>query len=124
MDLTNFTRSYMDTSGSNYHKFDCFMMRDDTSSPVVDNLILNEFKIETLPITFNITTIHPLSSDQVQLIWDSVAGQNYQIQSKDDLGAASWTSNATVSATGTSATWTNNGLSSITRRYYRVVNTP
>ena len=50
--LTNFSRSYSDTSGSNYHKFDCFMIRGDSGSPVVDGLILNEFKIEVLPHHF------------------------------------------------------------------------
>ena len=124
VDLTNFTRSYVDISGSTYSKFDCFMIRGDSVSPVVDNLILHEFKIETLPIEFHVTTVHRIDEDNIRLIWESVAGQNYQIESKDDLGASSWTALDTVTATSASTTWTNTGASSSTSRYYRVINTP
>jgi hypothetical protein len=122
--LTNFSRAYVDPSGSNYFKFDCLMIRGDSGSPVVDNLILNEFKVEVLPITFDFTLQERINEDQFRLRWTSISGFNYQIQSKDDLNSASWTSNATVTATGSSTTWTNAGTTGVNQRFYRIVNTP
>jgi hypothetical protein len=124
---TNFSRSYTDTSGTNgnWHAFDHFQFRVDSSVPVTDRLILKEFKVETSPLPpFNITTAHPIDANNFRLIWDSLTGQKYRVESKDDLNAASWTSNVTITATGTSTTWTNTGLSAISDRFYRVVNTP
>ena len=92
------------------------MIRGDSGSPVVNNLILNEFKIEVLPITFNITTAHSIDANNFRLIWDSVSGQNYRVDRKDDLSAASWTPIETVTATGTTTTWTNTGISAVNSR--------
>jgi hypothetical protein len=123
--MTNFSRAYLDNSGSNYHKFDTFMIRVDGSSLVADRLVLKEFKVETLLMPpFNITTAHAIDANNFRLIWESLAGQNYRIDSKDTLAAATWTSNATVTAAGTTTTWTNAGTSTASQRFYRVVNTP
>jgi hypothetical protein len=122
---TNFSRAYMDTSGSNYFQFDAFLMRVDSSSLVADQLILKEFKIETTQLPpFSITSASFIDPNGFKLVWTSLSGQKYRIDSKSDLGAASWTSNDTVVATGNTTSWTNSGVGSISQQFYRVVNTP
>ena len=122
---TNFSRAYMDTSGSNYFQFDAFLMRVDSSSLVADQLILKEFKVETTQLPpFSITSASFIDPNDFKLVWTSLSGQKYRIDSKSDLGAASWTSNDTVVATGNTTSWTNSGVGSISQQFYRVVNTP
>jgi hypothetical protein len=76
------------------------------------------------PPPFRITAARSLSGTQFTLTWDSVANQNYQIQSKDALGPGPWTTNATLTAGGISASYTNSGLTGVAHRFYRVVATP
>jgi hypothetical protein len=64
-----------------------------------------------------------LGPDQFRLTWNSVAGRNYQVQSKDSVSASTWITNASVTATGFSTSFTNAGMSSVGQRFYRVVNT-
>lgn len=126
---TNFTRTTIDTSGSNYSKFDCFMIRVDTSALASDLFIVKEFRIVKISpasavVQFPITSAMIPGANQFALTWQSVSGQNYQVQSSDSLAPQSWSSNATVTATGSSTSWTNSGLSGIPQRFYRVVATP
>lgn len=123
--LTNFSRSYTDTSGSNYHTFDAFLVRVDSAWLVTDFLIFKEFKVETLPLPpFSITSAHAIDSDNFRLIWPSLSGQKYRVESTENLTAPSWTPSGTVTATGNTTTWTNTGISGINSRFYRVVNAP
>jgi hypothetical protein len=129
VNFTNFTRTTVDTSGSNYNKFDCFMVRVDTSTLAADLFIVKNFRVvkispQSAVLPFQITSAVKPATDQFVLTWQSISGQNYQVQSKDLLTAAIWNSNATVMATGASTSWTNSGLSTITQRFYRVVATP
>jgi hypothetical protein len=122
--FTNFTYQAVDTSGTNYHRFDSFMMRFDSANIPTDLLTVNEFKVEVLPLNFPITTVDKLDVDSTRLKLDTIAGQNYQIEYKNNVGDASWTPIQTVTATTTTLTWTNTGLTGIGQRFYRVVNTP
>jgi hypothetical protein len=122
--FTNFSRAYLDGFGCNWHKFDTFVIRVDTSYPVCDQLVLKEFKVEVLPLPpFNIVTAHRIDADNFRLVWESLDGQSYRVESKADLTAPTWTSNATVAATGTTTTWTNTGTAGAPKRFYRIVNT-
>jgi polygalacturonase len=77
-----------------------------------------------VPEPFSISSVQFANPDQVVLTWDSVDGNVYQVLSQDDLTLAVWVTNATVTASGTSASWTNSGVSGVTQRFYRVVNIP
>jgi hypothetical protein len=120
----NVSRSYLDTSGSNYFQFDAFVMRVDTSSLVADRLVLKEFKVETSALPPIIIAGVKPTADSFQLSWNSISGQKYQIQSTDSLTPSAWASNDTVVATGTTSTWAASGLTGVPSRLYRVVNTP
>jgi hypothetical protein len=43
------------------------------------------------PVAFSITSITPQAGPAVALIWPSVAGQTYQVQSEGSLSANAWT---------------------------------
>jgi polygalacturonase len=76
------------------------------------------------PLPFQINSIEFANSDQVVLTWSAVNGNIYQVLSKGDLTNGSWVTNATITASGTSASWTNSGVSGVMQRFYRVVNIP
>jgi polygalacturonase len=76
------------------------------------------------PAPFQIQSVRFDNPDQVVLTWDTVDGNVYQVLSQDDMTLAVWVTNATVTASGTSASWTNSGVSGVTQRFYRVVNIP
>jgi hypothetical protein len=72
---------------------------------------------------FSITEVQLLSPTSLKLTWDSVSGKSYQIQSTPALNPTSWSTNATVTASGTATSYTNSPLSG-GQRFYRVVATP
>jgi hypothetical protein len=76
------------------------------------------------PPPFRITFARFVASTQFKLTWDSVSGQNYQVQSKAALGVGAWTTNATLTASSISTSYTNTGISGLQPRFYRVVATP
>jgi len=125
----NLETSQPDTSGSNYYRFDTFAMRTDAAAAGAYLYYVKQFKVELVPLAasmepFSITAQGFITSDQFSLTWDSVASKVYQVQSRALLGTGDWTTNATVTATDASTSWTNTGLSGVLQRYYRVVNTP
>ena len=75
----------------------------------------------TNPTAPRFTSIQPAGAGQVTLTWTSIAGKDYRLESKDDLGLTNWTPGPIVTATGasTSTTVTATGA----QRYYRVVQT-
>lgn len=126
---TNFTRTTVDVTGSNFFKFDCYMIRVDTGTLAADLFTCSEFKVVKISpasavTPFRITSVGMPAANQVALTWDSVSAQQYQVQSKDNLSSVTWSTNATVTATAASTSWTNTGLGAISQRYYRVVATP
>jgi hypothetical protein len=76
------------------------------------------------PTPFQIESVRFANLDQVVLTWGTVNGNIYQVLSKDNLTPGNWVTNATVTANGTSASWTNSGVSGVAQRFYRVVNIP
>lgn len=125
-EVTNgFSHTEVDVTGTNYHRFDSFMMRFDTATIPTSIFIVKEFKVEQLPITFPITLIDRMNADQVRLRWESVEGFNYQVQATTNLGdPSSWTAVQTVNAAGGTTTFTNSGLTGVSPRFYRIVNVP
>jgi hypothetical protein len=110
-----------------WRRFDSFAIRANRSYESAEQFTFTRFTVEVIEAAapaFEITSVQRLNPDSLVLSWDSVSNRVYQIQSKDSLNAASWTTNATVTATGSSTSYTNTGLSGIGERYYRVVNTP
>jgi len=70
---------------------------------------------------FNITSIQVPSAGSATITWDSVDGQSYQVQSTDALNPVNWKTNATVSGTGSSTSYTDTPIPpGVTQRYYRV----
>jgi hypothetical protein len=121
---TSFTHEEIDDSGTNWHRFDSCLIRFDTQGIAADVFIINEFKVEVLPAPLSITLADRINADNFRLRWTSYPNFNYQVQSKDDLNASSWTTYDTVTATTHATTWTNTGTTGISQRFYRVVNTP
>jgi len=77
-----------------------------------------------LPVEpFKIISIQPLSSDHVRITWEAVSNETYRVESRDALDANVWSLLGSVIGPGTSASYTNSGLLSVTQRYYRVVYT-
>lgn len=121
--VTNYTHSRVDVSGRNWHKFDCFAIRMDGSFPTPDTLILKEFKVEVLPIDFAVVGDR-IDADSYRLTYPTYPGFNYQAQFADDLGAVTWSTFDSYTATDHTGASTNNGTTGIDHRFYRVVNTP
>ncbi|MBA4146540.1 MAG: hypothetical protein H0X66_00380 [Verrucomicrobia bacterium] len=115
--------SETDTTGSNYIGFDTFAMRPANNTQTATSFDIKLFKVEKTSgaPSFAITTVERLSADSVKLTWDSVAGQDYQVQSRDALNGGGWTTHGTVTATDSSTSFTNSGLSAVPQRFYRVV---
>jgi hypothetical protein len=122
--FTNFSYSVVDSSGSNYHRFDSFMMRFDTATIPTSLMTLKELKVEVSPLTFPITVVDKINADSLRLKWNTVAGQNYQIQYKTNVTDPTWTPVETDTATTTTLTRTNYGLTGVSQRIYRIVNVP
>lgn len=72
--------------------------------------------------SFSITSAKYNTTNFV-LTWDSVASQVYQVLSETSLATGPWLTNATVTATSVSTSWTNTGISGTAQQFYRVVNT-
>jgi hypothetical protein len=121
----NVTHTATDT-GYLYRRFDAFGIRPNRSFDSAEQFTFSRFAVEVIEPTtpFSITSVTRLSADAVKLTWDSISTRVYQVQSKDSLSAAAWTTNATVTATAASTSYTNSGLSAVPQRFYRVVNTP
>lgn len=72
---------------------------------------------------FPITAAGFVGPNQFAITWTSVSGRIYQVQSATSLAVADWTTNATLTATAGSASWTNPAAYG-TAGFYRVVATP
>jgi hypothetical protein len=73
---------------------------------------------------FQITSANLMSPDQFVLTWDSLSNLTYQVQSSDSISPAVWTTDAVMTALGPALSWTNTGVSTAPRRFYRVVYIP
>ena len=122
--FTNFSYSVVDSSGSNYHRFDSFMMRFDTATIPTTLFVVKELKVEVSQLNFPITVVDKINADSLRLKWNTIAGQNYQIQYKTNVTDPSWTTVETDTATTTTLTRTNTGLTGVSQRIYRIVNVP
>lgn len=72
---------------------------------------------------FPITAAAFVGPNRFAITWSSVPGHNYQIQSATSLAVADWTTNATLTATAGSTSWTNPAAFG-PAGFYRVVDTP
>lgn len=68
---------------------------------------------------FHITSTVAASGSNVQLIWTSVPGKNYQVQYSPDLVSGYMALSGTITATGTSTSYTDTTASG-TKRFYHV----
>ena len=74
------------------------------------------------PEPLRITTLR-LDNGQAVVWWNSVAGQHYQVQRATDLGARDWTTvSGTITATGTTCSFTNATPDGGNHNFYQVVN--
>jgi large repetitive protein len=124
---SNWTHTVADSTYA-YPRFDALGFRANTLATTADNFTFPEFKVEVvaaaIPVApFSITEVQLLSPTSLKLTWDSVSGKSYQIQSTPALNPTSWSTNATVTASGTATSYTNSPLSG-GQRFYRVVATP
>jgi hypothetical protein len=125
---TNWSHSVTETNYA-YHRFDSFAIRPNSLETSADSFTFSEFKVDVIEFSipvlpFNITSVQMLSPGSIKLTWDSVSGKNYQVQSTDALNPVNWTTNGTVTATGTSTSFTNSPIPGSASQFYRVVATP
>jgi hypothetical protein len=123
----NVSHTAIDTTYyTNHYRFDAVALRANRKEDTADQIAFQHFTVEVIdgPPTvspFSITSIARLSPSDVKLTWDSVSGSTYQVLSRDTLGTGSWVTNATVTASSASTSFTNSGISAIPQRFYRVV---
>ena len=87
-----------------------------------------EFLAATDPLNnlslFRITEISR-STGSVTITWDSVEGRVYRVQFIADLSGTAWTDlGSEITATGTFSSETDDTLSGINQRFYRVILVP
>ena len=118
---SNWTFSATETNFA-YHRFDAFAIRPNSLETSADRFTFPEFKVEVtqsaLP-PFTITSIQHSTPTSVALTWQSVSGTTYQVESTPTLNPATWTTNATVIATGAFTSYTNASISG-KALFYRV----
>jgi hypothetical protein len=111
-----------------YPRFDAFGIRANNLGTTADSFLFSEFIVEVLEATvpiqpFEISEIQLLSPSDVKLTWDSVNGTTYHVLSAESLTTPNWTTNATVSGTGSSTSYTNTPAAGM-ERYYRILAVP
>jgi hypothetical protein len=118
----NLSFAQADTSGTNDVDFDTFALRPLNDATTATNFTFTEFKLEKVgSSSFIITSIRALPPNQQVITWQSQAGKNYVVVSRPALNFGTWTTNATVMASGTSTSYTNTAPSPI---FFRVGQTP
>lgn len=113
-------------------KFDGFSIRSNRKEDVADFLTISEFKVETMPVPSGGTTSHPAFSltsvsatgGSAILTWNSISGRSYEVLSTVNLATGPWVTNATVTATGATTSYTNGGVSGDIQRYFRILAPP
>jgi hypothetical protein len=118
---TNWTFTATDTNGFGYHRFDSFIMRDNTEQTAADTFTIPEFKVQVLqgsiPTSIAITNISIINGTNVALAWKPTPAGTYpySVSFKTNLTDAAWT---TVFQTSISKSYTN--ISTASQRFYRV----
>lgn len=81
----------------------------------------NFLNLDNMTVTdFRITTISAIAAGTVQFTWNSVAGQTYRVQFKDQLTGGTWSNlDGIITATGTT-TSVSDAFPTNATRYYRV----
>jgi hypothetical protein len=120
---TNWTFTSAETNFA-YHRFDSFGIRPSSLETTADQFTFPDFVVQVLANPINVTpfplTIQNPSPNTVVLSWTSVATAQYDVESTASLAPTSWITNATVTASSTSTSYTNFPVSGSTR-FYRVV---
>jgi hypothetical protein len=111
-----------------YHRFDAFGIRPERIELTADSFLFSDFIVEVLqsavPIPpFSITTVEALSPTAIKLTWESVTGATYHVLSRDSLSSGTWSTNATLVATGTVTSYTNSPTSG-NQRFYQILAPP
>ena len=124
---TNWSHTINDTNYV-YRRFDSIAIRPNSLETSADSFAFPEFRVEVIdsavPISpFNITAIAAVPPNGFRLTWDSRAGGTYHVLATPSLAPVSWTTNATVTATGPQTTHTDSPLSD-RQRFYRVLAAP
>jgi hypothetical protein len=110
-----------------YHRFDSFGIRPNSLETTAENFTFTRFLVEVTPVStpFPVTDIKLVSpAAAIALTWESVAGRNYQVQSRGALEAGNWNSNMTVTASGPTTTYSTPWSGGITQQFYRIVELP
>jgi hypothetical protein len=119
--------SQADSTVYSSRRFDAFGIRANTAASSADRFNFTRFFVEVIDTVpaFRITAITRPDMSTAVLTWDSIPSKTYQVQSRLALNPSSnWTTNATITATGLSTSYTNTGLGAIPTRFYRVAAIP
>jgi hypothetical protein len=96
------------------HRFSGFGIRPNRNTDSADAFTISRFKAEVIAATsapispFLITAAGNTTATNFFITWNAVAGKFYQIESATNLTAPIfWQTNTSISASGSSVTWTN-----------------
>ena len=94
-----------------------------TSAAVRESYLFDILKFfEAMPAPILSTPFAQLDNGIVTLSWSAIPGKRYRVQYKSNLSNIAWTTlGADVTAGGTSALKTDNTVSGIAQRFYRVL---
>ena len=107
------------------HRFSGFAIRPNRTTDSATDFNMAEFKVEVVaapaPITpFSITAMNFSAPNSFSLTWASVPGKFYYVESTPTLNPPAWITNATVTAAGSSTSWTNSSASA-SAGFYRIL---
>jgi len=109
-----------------YFRFDGFALRPNSVADTADSFVFTRFKAVVEPFAFGlrITSIQP-SPEGMTLTWDAIPSVTYQVEASDTLGNdAFWAPLNSVTAMGTSASYTDVDSGFSARRFYRLLQAP
>ena len=120
---TNWTFSSTDTNFA-YHRFDSFGIRPSSLETTADQFTFPEFKVEVDQNPATVTpfpvSIQQTAPNAIVLTWTSVPTATYDVESTASLSPSAWVTNAVLTASGTSLSYTNTPLSG-SSKFFRVV---
>lgn len=122
--LTYFNSSYITlvTPAHSAGPVDVTLVNPDLQSVTVSNGYT--FTPNLPPPAFPYIFITLLSQDSVAVHWGAESNVVYAVEWRSNMFATNWTALGTVTGASSNASFTNNGLTGVVERYYRVVQLP
>lgn len=122
-------QEFADTN-SVVHRFDSFGIRANRLEDCCEIMAISQFKVETMPVPsggvpqshppFSISSVQTSAGDNLVLTWPSSNSWTYHVLSRSSLISGDWTTNATVTGTGSPLSYTNPSVSGAATKFFRI----